>query len=497
MNRYMAIWFRYLLTDGFALEHPAFKDIAFVMAVPEHGRMVIRAANAKAEADGIGAGMVVADARAIFPSLQVMDAKDGMETELLDTLARWCLRYTPDVAVDLPDGLLLDITGCAHLWGGERAYLKEIVLKLRAMGYDVRAAVADTIGAAWAVAHYGKQAPIILPGKQKEALSALPPAALRLDPVITEKLHKLGLYTIGSFIDMPAASLRRRFGQEILERTGQALGTAMETIQPLRPAAPYEERLPCLEPIRTAAGIGIAIRKLLEALCHRLSREGKGLRNAVLTCHRIDNEVQKVHITTGRASRDTEHLFKLFELKIPTIRPALGIELFLMEATVTEALTASQEALWHVAARDEKAVAELLDKITGKLGPGKAHRYLPVESYEPERSIREAAGLDEQPETPWRTDRPRPVCLLPVPEKIDVTAPVPDYPPMLFRHKNVLHRIVKADSPERIEREWWLQDGMHRDYFSVEDESGARFWLFRLGHFNDERSDWYLHGYFA
>ncbi|TAN13680.1 MAG: DNA polymerase Y family protein [Chitinophagaceae bacterium] len=497
MNRYLSIWFRHLFTDGYAIQQVALRNQSFVMAAPERGRMVIRAVNALAQADGIHSGMVVADARAIHPSLTVVDAKEGMEQELLDMLSEWCLRFTPDVALDPPDGLLLDITGCPHLWGGERAYLKDLVLKLRGMGYDARAAIADTIGAAWAVARYGTITPIVESGKQKEALSSLPPAALRLEQSLIERLHKLGLYTIGSFIDMPRQTLRGRFGQDILTRIDQALGNVQEPIQTIRPVPPYEERLPCLEPIRTAGGIEIAIRELLSNLCLRLYKESKGLRTAILTCYRVDNEIQRVSIRTGRASRNETHLFKLFELKIRTIRPALGIELFLLEATVTENLTATQESLWHTAGVDEEAVAELMDKIAGKIGSDKIHRYLPEEHYWPEHSYKEATGLQEKPSTQWRTDKLRPVYLLSRPEKITVSVPLPDYPPLLFRHNGKLYRIIKADGPERIEREWWLEDGLHRDYYRVEDESGARYWLFRSGYFDDKQSGWYLHGFFA
>lgn len=493
----MSIWFRHLLTDWHELQDVSLKGKMFVLAVPDRGRMVIQAANPTAESNGIRVGLAVADARAIHPSLAAMDAKEDLAMELLYTLCEWCLRFTPDVSIDLPDGLLLDISGCPHLWGGERQYLKDLILKLRAMGYDARGAIADTIGAAWAIARYGKKSPLIEQGRQKESLEGLPPAALRLDRLITDRLHKLGLYQIGSFIDMPRPALRRRFGQEILTRIDQALGTAIETIQPLRPVPPYEERLPCLEPIRTAKGIEIAIDRLLGSLCQRLHEEQKGLRGAVLTCYRIDNMTQQVSIATSRPSRNAEHLFKLFELQIPTIRPDLGIELFLLEATVTEDLAATQEALWDVASADEKKVAELLDKIAGKLGADKIHRYLPAEHYWPERSFKEATCLQEQPATEWPTARFRPVCMLSVPQKIEVTVPLPDYPPMLFRYQDQPHRIVKADGPERIEQEWWLEDGLHRDYYTVEDENGARYWLFRSGHYDHEESGWFLHGFFA
>lgn len=495
-TRYLSIWFRHLLTDGYTLEHPEVKEHLFAMAAPENGRMVIRDVNSRAETEGIYAGMAVADARAIFPSLQVADAGEGREEIQLNTLAEWCLRYTPDVATDLPDGLMLHISGCPHLWGGERPYFKDLVLKLSAMGYDVRAAIADTVGAAWAIARYGKITPLIAPGIQKEAISQLPPAALRLSPVITDKLHKLGLYTIGSFIDMPRTTLRRRFGEEILHRIDQVLGVKAEPIHPIRLAPPYEERLPCIEPIRTAKGIEIAIENLLEKLCLRLSKENKGLRYAVLTCYRTDNEKQQADIITGRPSRNVTHLFKLFSLKIPTIKPALGIELFLLEATLTEPLTATQDTLWSASGTDEKAVAELLDKIGGKVGGEHVHRYLPEAHYWPERSYRKATGLQEKPATLWRSDKMRPICLLSQPKRITVTVPLPDYPPLHFFYKNKSYKIIKADGPERIEQEWWLEDGPYRDYYVVEDEHGARYWIFRSGH-SGEQSTWYLHGFFA
>lgn len=496
-RRFLSLWFRHLLTDAYVLQKPALSNQPFVMAVSERGRRVICGVHTVAESAGIRTGMAVADARAVVPALQVVAVSPGKEGRLLHQLGEWCLRYTPDVALDLPDGLMLDISGCPHLWGGERAYLRDLVLKLRAMGYDARAAIADTIGTAWAVARYGRETPLIAPGLQPEALQPLPPAALRLEPAVTERLHKLGLYTIGHFIAMPRPALGRRFGPALLTRLDQALGTLEERMEPLRPAPPYEVRLPCPEPIRTAAGIEEALRRLLKAIGLRLYREGKGLRTAVLTCYRIDHKKQTVQIQTSSPCRDTEHLLKLFALRIPEIRPAWGIDLFLLEARATEALLVQQEALWQVSAADEKAVAELLDKIAGKVGAGKVRRYLPRAHYWPERSYRKAAGLQEKPDTSWREDPLRPVFLLPRPEKITVSVLLPDYPPLLFRYRGRIYRIIKAEGPERMEREWWLEEGLYRDYYAVEAENGARYWLFRSGPYNAPGSAWYLHGFFA
>jgi protein ImuB len=512
-GRFVTIWFPLLTTDWFSLRRPELRGIPFVLAVKDHGRMVISSANALALAQGIPPGLPVADARALLPTLAVVDDRPGLAEKLLQALAEWCIRFTPVSAVDRHQGLVLDVSGCAHLWGGEAAYLKEMVTRLQTAGYHVRAAMADTIGAAWALTRYGKPAgagmdvggagagelTIIDSGAQAEALLRLPPEALRLEAEVVDRLHRLGLRTIGSFAGMQRSALRRRFGNGLLQRLDQALGLETETIEPVRVPAQYQERLPCLEPIVTATGIAIALQRLLETLCNRLQNEEKGLRSAVLYCYRIDGKQQQLSIGTNRATHNPIHLFKLFEPTLETIEPDLGIELFVLEAPKVEDAPPIQETLWSGSAGlDNSSIAELLDKITGRFGTGSIHRWLPDERHWPERSIKPATSLLEKPTTPWRTDRPRPIHLLPKPESIEVTAPIPDYPPMLFRYKGRLHTIIKADGPERIEREWWLDQGPHRDYYTVEDQAGQRYWLFRSGHYTEEQTPhWFIHGFFA
>src|SRR5690606_2196965 len=223
---------------------------------------------------------------------------------------------------------------------------------------------------------------------------ALPSAALRLEPEVTAKLHKLGLRTIDTFMDMPQSVLRRRFGEDLPRRLRQALGHEEEPIVPLRPISPYVERLPCLEPICTAAGVEIAIQRLLESLCKRLAGEGKGLRAASLVGHRIDGKVVQVSITTSRATANMPHLIKLFGLKISQIEPALRIELFVLEASSVEDADPVQEALWSsTTALEDRALPELIDRLKGRAGIRAIYRYLPDEHHWPERSFREASSI--------------------------------------------------------------------------------------------------------
>ncbi|HET7897050.1 MAG TPA: DNA polymerase Y family protein, partial [Flavisolibacter sp.] len=242
-----------------------------------------------------------------------------------------------------------------------------------------------------------------------------------------------------------------------------------------------------------------ALERLLQCLCNRLRKESKGLRTAFFRAYLADGGTQGVTIATNRPSHNEAHLFQLFSLKLSTIKPGAGIELFLLEATRVEEYQPLQEQLWTAKGgiRDFK-VAELLDRLAGKFGQDLIQRYLPAEHWWPERSYKRAASLTDDPTAEWKLDRPRPLQLLTPPERIDVTAPIPDYPPMNFRYKGQVHKILKADGPERIEQEWWIQEGEHRDYYCVEDEEGQRYWLFRLGHYNEvNHPEWFLHGFFA
>ncbi len=497
-RRYVCLWFRYLKTDWFSRPQPELKAHPFVLRTLVHGRMVLAAVNAPAQRQGLVEGMALADARAMLPHLRVMDDRPDLAVPLLKRLAGWCIRYTPLAGIQPSDGLVLDATGCAYLWGGEEAYLKDIVQRLMARGYEVRAAMADTIGAAWAVARFDKQRTIIPPDGQQVALQPLPPEALRLEADMAARLHTLGLHQIQQFMSMPRSALRRRFGVGLLHQLDKTLGYEIESFEPVIPPEPYCERLPCLEPIVTATGIEIALRELLTRLCTRLRAEQKGVRKAVLTCFRVDGHRQQLSIGTNHPSVQADHLFKLFALHISSVAPGLGIELFMLEAPVVEPHRGEQEALWRAHSPwDDEQLAALLDRISTKAGPETIHRYVAAEHYWPERSIRQSSSLQEESAADWRVEKLRPLHLLSSPEPIEVTAPIPDYPPLLFRYRGKVHQIAKADGPERIEQEWWIQQGQHRDYYRVEDEAGCRYWIFRLGHYHDPHYQWFLHGFFA
>ena len=497
-QRFASIYFPYLVAEYTVRQHPHLKNVAFVLAAPERGRSVVKAANSLAAAEGILTGMVVADCKAILPQLQVLNYRDGLIEKLLHNICMWCIRFSPVVAVDAPDGLMIETTGCSHLWGGEEKYLKNIIERIECFGYTAKAGIASSIGAAWALSRFGENNSIIKKENTVQALSVLPPESLRLQPEELERLNQLGIHQIQSLLKIPRSALQRRFGASLLKRIDQAFRKEKEFITALVPPEPYTERLPALEPICTATGIEIALQKLLEQLCRRLQKEGLGLRRCNFITYRIDAREQQIEIGTTQASCNQKHLFKLFEEKITMLEPGLGIELFVLNAPEVEKTSTIQEALWnHGENKSNNEIAELVDRIAGRVGTQNIHRYLPAAHYWPEFSFTDTIHLKQKPPTDWRTDLPRPLHLLPQPELIQVTAPIPDYPPMLFRYKGQLHKIINAEGPERIEQEWWQQQGLYRDYYCVEDEEGNRFWLFRSGDYLVNKRQWFVHGFFA
>lgn len=497
-KRFVSLYFRHLRADWYVNRYPELATVPFVIVRKDHGRLMIIEANGLAQAANIRKGMVAADAQVILPGITIMDEIPELEEKLLRKLAHWCIRFSP--CVGLHEGaIIIDASGCAHLWQSEENYLLAIGKKLKALGYHVQLGMADTIGVAWAAAINAKAWKIIEPCCGLAYMESLPPAALRLCTATVERLHKLGLHQNRLFMHMKRTVLRRRFGEEILKRIDQATGKETEYFLPVIPVEPFTERLSAFEPVSTRGGIETALGKLLAALCGHLKKEGKGLRKATFKCWRIDDKTCEISINTNLPTHSEEHLFKLFEIKLGQIAPGLGIELFELTAGNVEKALARQDKFWEsTSALQSREVAELLDNISSKFGKDCVQRYIPQQHHLPERALAPVHDLAAPAESTWLNDKQRPLRLLQKPIRILVTAPIPDYPPMNFRYENKLHTVKKADACERIEAEWWHEPGLHRDYYMVEDEAGKRFWLYRLGHYNDHiKPNWYLHGFFA
>ncbi len=492
-----------------------------VVMAAEKGRLKIVAVDSMAAEAGLAPGMPLADARALEPGLRAVEADPVAEARALAGLADWCGRYTPWTATHGGDCILLDITGCAHLFGGEAGLARDLIERLDAIGYAGVLAVADTPGSAWAVSHmgggYGRAgAPLgdalIPPGGAEAALAGLPIAGLRLEPATVDGLERLGLRRIGNLAALPRDSLASRFGAAVLRRLDQAFGREAEPVSPRRPVPVHLARMVFPEAIGRTEDVEAALARLLDHLCAGLEQAQQGARRVELALYRVDGSVDRQAIGTSQPSRRPRHLYRLLSGHLDRIDAGFGIEVAVLSALATDPLGPSQIAFREAGgisreAGDDTPLADLVDRLAGRLGRNAVVRPMPFESHLPEREVAMHPAMDGQntgPDVPasW-PDRLRPVRLLPVPQPIEVVAPVPDDPPVLFRRGGVVHRIIRADGPERLAPEWW-QDvpagavaNRPRDYYRVEDTKGRRFWLYRAGLFNpDVPPRWFLHGIF-
>jgi len=548
MKRIVSLWLPTLATDRIARRTgtkppDADSEAPRVIVAGERGRLVVAGANAAARALGVAPAMPLADARALVPGIDVHEADPAGDAKTLDGLAAWCGRYTPWAAVEAgtppgSGGLWLDVSGCAHLFGGEAALLDDLITRLRALGFAARAALADTAGAAWAWARFGADGdPVLRPGRARQALAGLPVAALRLSPESVDTLDRLGLRRIGALYDLPSAPLTARLGSEVRKRLDQALGTLDEPLSPRRPAAPFSARLAFPEPVGLPRDIEAALDRLLAVLCARLEAAHLGARRIEFTIHRSDGSHDAVRAGASRPSRDPRHMMRLLAPKLEYLDPAgpdghSGVEVAALAFPAVAAFEAGQRAMARINAgigtgigrgigagptpndgmlalttsRDPE-LAALTDRLAGRLGADTARVLRLRESHWPERAALRHAVLDGPPPASAAPQHlpPRPLRLLPRPEPVKVTGPITGAAsrPAGFRWRKFAHEIVRAEGPERIAPEWWLElnkpPSPARDYYRVEDRAGRRFWLFREAEVEPEDADgaWYLHGQFG
>ncbi len=474
--------------------------------------------------------MRLADAHALVPELVTAEVEPDADRALVEQIANWCDRYTPWVAVDLPSGaggyggdagLLLDITGCGHLYGqgetGERALMADLVQRLSRHDFTCRAAMADTAGAAWALARFAEtQAALYCPHNgQRAALAVLPVDGLRLDPSTLETFLKLGLRRIGDLYSIPRAPLSRRFGDLPLARLDQALGRVDEPIEPRRPPPVFRSRISFAEPIGRPEDIAAATDRLILALCRQFEQASVGARKLELALYRVDGSVDRTAIGTSRPNRDAPKLLKLFGEKLGALDPGFGVELMILGAPEVEEWTGAQDSLPETGAParscwSEDGTIDLADRLALRLGAENVVRLAPHDSHLPNRVQVAVSFATPVAEGAWARlasmKGARPTRLLQCPDEITVTAMMPDDPPRQFQWHRHTHRIVRIEGPERIADEWWHPRPAGktapanivppvRDYYRVEDNEGTRFWLFRDGMVNTAK--WYLHGFCA
>ena len=455
-------------------------------------------------------GKALADAHAMVPGLAVIRANEAADAKLLEAIADWCERYTPLVALDSPKGLLLDVTGVAHLFGGEAAMLKEIRRAVGSQGFSVRLALAGTAEAARALAYYTTAGTLVEPNRETEAVAPLPTEALNTDPHIIHALKCAGLKTIGQVAERARHELAARFGGAFVSLLDRTLGRNGKPISPRTPLPDLMAERRFAEPVVTEVVISETLLALGQSVASVLESRGQGARMLEAIFFRADGQMRRIAIATGQATRDVSIIARLFREKLDALTdpldPGFGFDLIRLSANFAQALHAKSVSLDTDAA--DADVNFLIDKLAARFGSHRVMRFQPQGTHIPEAEvIAIPAQHAESYKRPWQTMRSRkeaprrPLRLFAKAELIDVLAEVPDGPPLRFRWRRALHSVTHAEGPERITMEWWRHQEHQptRDYFRVEDEKGRRFWIYCDGIYAREmvHPRWYVHGLFA
>ncbi|MDX2266447.1 MAG: DNA polymerase Y family protein [Hyphomicrobiales bacterium] len=513
MRRWVCVWLPRFRTDRLERrrrETEAPHDQPLAIIAPGKGGNRLVAVNAAAARVGLRAGILLTDATAIEPGLKALPQDGPGETAELKRLALWLRRYSPHVAPDGDDGLWIDITGAAHLFGGEQALLRDIARRFHRAGLACRAAVASTHAAAWGLARFAA-APlsVVAIGEDRDALSPLPVRALNIAEDKAALLDRLGLKTVGQLVSMPRSALRSRFGETVCERLEQALGLAGEGLTSLGYEPVYGGRIDFAEPVTTLDAIEQVTQRLIEQTAAQLVGDGKGARRFTLTVFDTQGGSVDVNLALARASHDPAHIARVFKERFTALEgrfdETLGFDAAALRARRVEVIKPQQSDLTDGGdrgANDKHALTALFDRLSARLGKGAVTRFAFPQSHMPERASITVSALQKAPPPVRPITGPRPFLLLPRAELVTVMAELPDYPPRRFTWRRVHHRVVKAEGPERIEAEWWRareDDAPPRDYYRVEDDGGRRFWLYREGFYaaGNDPPRWFMHGLFA
>ncbi len=466
--------------------------------------------------------MALADARAILPGLRCFAADAATEAATLASLTDWCRRFTPLAALDPPDGVMLDVSGAAHLFGGEAKLLVEIETRLAAQGFAALAGLGPTPEAAWALARFGKERLLSSDCAEQEIvrrLGTLPLAALRLDEKTLADLGQAGLRRIGDILLRPRAPLAARFGSSLFEKLDAMLGRVKTPISPRFEAPAYLAERRFAEPISRRECVETTIFALAQDLALLLARHGEGARRLDVSLFGVDGTVKHLIAGTSRPLRDPQTIARLFREKIEAacanrdeddpLDAGFGFDVLRLSALAVERQD-QEQANWLAPAEDSPDLADLIDRLGARLGLRRVTRLSLVDRHWPEFAVTAVPASATQMQThpalhphplPASGEREiRPIRLLSRPEPIETIASVPDGPPVRFRWRRVLHEIAAIEGPERIAPEWWKNEAaLTRDYFCAEDNEGRRFWLFREGLYETEteRPRWFMHGLFA
>jgi len=477
-----------------------------VLVIERHGgREIVAHACALAAAAGVHPGMSLAHARPLLGprAALVRPHRPDRDAAALRSLALWALRVSPEVGLDPPAGLLIDVGGTGRLYGSEARVARSVCRAVARFGIAARGAVASTVGCARALSHHGPDPlAVVPPGGERGALAGLPVASLGIDARCAERLDAVGIGRIADLMRLSRAALPARFGPDLLPRLDRALGEAWEWFDPVRPDPPVAAGIAFEGPTTDAESVSEAVRAAVGLLCARLAQRHRGAREVALTLARADAVPEGVSVRLSSPSRDPTHLWNLLRPRVEGLNLGFGVDGVMLVAVRAAALRDGQV---HVAAlggdRDApdvaRAVAETLDTLVNRLGPGRVLRAEGVASHLPERSVRLRSVLEDPPRGPAAavTTHARPSVLLSPPEPAEAVALVPEGPVLTLRWRGRAWGVLTSRGPERIAPEWWreAEARAEREYHALQLEDGSWVWACR----ELLRGRWFVHGIWA
>ncbi len=508
-RRYLAVWFPWLPTDRLRRQESGVTPDAtpLIMTEKVKGGLRLSAVDPEAARQGLSPGLTLADARARAPVVRVLRAQPEADEALLMRVLDDFDRFSPLIALDPPHGLMMDVTGCAHLFGGEAKLIRAVQTRSERLALQSRLALASTPQAARALSRYGPGG-IFRPEVERAAVRRLPVAALELEEREEQALRRTGLKRLDDLDDRPRAPLAARFGVDFPARLARVLGDEDIRITPHRAAPAIAADRVFFEPISADEDVLHVLSDLLKETMARLEAETLGARAFQTSFYRVDGGVRRIGLRLGRVTRDSASVLRLFGERLAALEtpldPGFGFDQMRLAALAVERLAPVQVGLEGDADANGD-LDGLIDRLVARLGPEAVLRFQPQGSHIPERAARWIAngvdsGLAEHCPARDPDDPPmRPLHLFSPPQPVETLAEAPDGHPFRFRWRRVMHNVVRAEGPERIAGEWWrAPDQRTRDYYRVEDTDGRRFWLFRQGLYGgDEPPRWFIHGLFA
>lgn len=472
--------------------------------------MRLAAVDPAAAQAGLAPGLTLADAQARTPALRTVAHRPEADAALLARLMEDFGRFSPMIAENAPHGLMLDVTGCAHLFGGEARMMQAAQARAGRAGLQTRCALAGTPQAARALARFGpapSHGGIFTEHTVRAAVRRLPVAALELSDKDEQALRRAGLKRLADLDDRPRAPLAARFGADFPARLARVLGDEDVRITPHRPPAPVVVDRVFFEPVSAPEDVERVLADLLAETAERLEQSGQGGRAFEAGFFRVDGQVRRIVVRTGQATRDVVAVARLFRERMGALAnpvdPGFGFDQMRMAVPWTQTQTPSQQGL-EGETPGEEAFGRLIDRLTARLGPEAVLRFESFASHMPERAARLVPASVQPGGEIWPDLDPddpplRPLQMFDPPQPVETLAEVPDGSPLRFRWRRVLHEVVGSEGPERIGGEWWRAPHQKtRDYYRVEDRQGRRFWLFRQGLYGEnEEPRWFIHGLFA